>query len=254
MPPPPSTPDSRYPPARGAAGRHDEGTPSQLDRIAAVNAHAKRQARGSLGPWLAALAVVVLLVWAYGRQLDRPDASVPEPAARAVAAPLVATVPPVTASEPALASAAPPEVAAEAVPPGTSAPAASAPSTPAIDRARLARAKQEAETRAKALQEEQALARTLAEAQERERREAEQARELADEAKRRTAEAALVRAAPTPTPETQRNVRELCSASSNFVSEQFCRSRECRKAQHQGDAICVRLREIEEARRLGGQQ
>jgi hypothetical protein len=31
-------------------------------------------------------------------------------------------------------------------------------------------------------------------------------------------------------------------------------SRECRKPEHQGDAICVRLREIEEAQRLGGQQ
>ena len=96
------------------------------------------------------------------------------------------------------------------------------------------------------------MARTLAEEQDRERREAERARELADEAKRRAAEAAPVRAAPGPEP--RRNVRELCSASSNIVSELFCRSRECRKPEQQGDATCVRLREIEEAQRLGGQQ
>ncbi len=258
MPPPPSTPDSRYPPARGAAGRHDEGTPSQLDRIAAVNAHAKRQARGSLGRWLAALAVVgTLLALAYEWQRGRPDVSLPARAPRAVATPPVSAAAPATASESAQAPAALESAAVEAVSPATAAPATAAPSAasaPAVDRARQARAKQEAEARAKALQQEQALARTLAEEQDRERREAERARELADEARRRTVEAASAPMRAAPPPEARRNVRELCSASSNFVSEQFCRSRECRKAEHQADAICVRLREIEEAQRLGGQQ
>lgn len=226
-----------------------EATPSQLDRIAEVNARSKRQARGSLGRWLAALAgVALLLALALGWQRDRPDEHkrLPARAPQTVAAPPQAAVQPSAAPEPALAPALP-EVAAA---PAAVAPSAS--SAPAVDRARQARAKQEAEVRAKALQQEQAMARTLAEEQDRERREAERARELADEAKRRAAEAAPSRAAPVPEP--RRNVRELCSASSNIVSELFCRSRECRKPEYQGDATCVRLREIEEAQRLGGQQ
>lgn len=229
-----------------------EATPSQLDRIAEVNARAKRQARGNLGRWLAAVAgLALLLVVAYGLQRDRADHALPAHAPPPVAAPPVEVAPAVAASAPAPA---PPQVAAaEAVPAAAAAPSApSAPSAPAVDRARQARAKQEAEARAKALQQELALARTLAEEQDRERREAERARELAEEAKRRAAEAAPVRAAPAPEP--RRNVRELCAASGNIVSELFCRSRECRKPQYQGDPICVRLREIEEAQRLGGQQ
>ena len=226
-----------------------EATPSQLDRIAEVNARSKRQARGSLGRWLAALAgVALLLALALGWQRDRPDEHkrLPARAPQTVAAPPQAAVQPSAVPEPALAPALP-EVAAA---PAAVAPSAS--SAPAVDRARQARSKQEAEVRAKALQQEQAMARTLAEEQDRERREAERARELADEAKRRAAEAAPSRAAPAPEP--RRNVRELCSASSNIVSELFCRSRECRKPEQQGDATCVRLREIEEAQRLGGQQ
>lgn len=255
MPPSPSPPDSRYPPARGAGGR-EEATPSQLDRIAEVNARAERQARGSLGRWLAALAVVgALLALAYRWQLDRSDADLPARAARTVAAPPVATAPPAAASVPALAPAAREVVLAGALPPATAASVAaapSAPSAPAVDRARQVRAKQEAEARAKALQQEQALARSLTEAQERERREAEQARELADETRRRSAEAAPMRTAPAP--EVRRNVRERCAASSNIVGEMFCRSRECRKPENQGDPTCVGLREIEEAQRRGGQQ
>ena len=233
-----------------------EATPSQLDRIAEVNARSKRQARGSLGRWLAVVAVVAaLLVLAYRWQQDRTDESLPVRAPQTVAAPPLAAVPPFAASAPALAPAAPDVAATELVPQAAAVAAEAAPSAPsarAVDRARQARTKQDAEARAKALQQEQAVARTLAEEQDRERREAERARELADEAKRRAAEAAPVRAAPAP--EARRNVRELCSASSNIVSELFCRSRECRKPEYQGDATCVRLREIEEAQRLGGQQ
>jgi hypothetical protein len=233
-----------------------EATPSQLDRIAEVNARSKRQARGSLGRWLALVAVVAaLLVLAYRWQQDRSDESLPVRAPQPVAAPPLADVQPTAASAPALAPALPDVVAAEAVPQGAAASAAAAPtasSAPAVDRARQARAKQEAEARAKALQQELALARTLAEEQDRERREAERARELADDAKRRAAEAAPSRAAPAPEP--RRNVHDLCSASSNIVSELFCHSRECRKPENRADATCVRLREIEEAQRLGGRQ
>lgn len=258
MSPSPSTPDSRYPPARGTPGHGAWATPSQLDRIAEINARARRQARGERGRWLAALAAVAgLLVLAYGWQLRRGDAGPPLPAARPAAAALSATTPPTVAAAPVQAAAAPPAVAALVLPAvaAASSSASSAASAPAtVDRVRQARARQEAEVRARALQQEQALARGLAQEQERERerREAEQAREAADDATRRGAEAAPVRAASAPEP--RREVRELCAASSNIVSELFCRSRECRKPERQGDPTCVRLREIEEAQRLGGQQ
>ena len=233
-----------------------EATPSQLDRIAEVNARSKRQARGNIGRWLALVAVVAaLLALAYGWPRDRPDETLPLRTPRTVAAPPPAAVHATAASAPALAPAVADVAAAESVPQAAAAPAVAAPtasSAPAVDRARQARAKQEADARAKALQQELALAKTLAEEQDRERREAERERELADDAKRRAAEAAPLRAAPAAEP--RRNVHELCSASSNIVSELFCRSRECRKPQNQGDATCVRLREVEEAQRLGGRQ
>jgi hypothetical protein len=45
-----------------------------------------------------------------------------------------------------------------------------------------------------------------------------------------------------------RGVREACSASGGFVGQQFCQARECRKPEHEGDAVCARLREFEQAR------
>jgi hypothetical protein len=49
-------------------------------------------------------------------------------------------------------------------------------------------------------------------------------------------------------PDTLRSVREVCAGAGGFIGEQFCRSRECRKPEQQGDPVCVRLRDIEEAR------
>jgi hypothetical protein len=54
-----------------------------------------------------------------------------------------------------------------------------------------------------------------------------------------------VRAAPEAAPRA--DVRSLC-ADSTFLAATFCQARECRKAEHQSDPACVRLREIEQAR------
>jgi len=51
----------------------------------------------------------------------------------------------------------------------------------------------------------------------------------------------------------RRDVQTLCAATSgNFISEQLCQSRECRKPELRGDAMCERLREIDLARLLRG--
>jgi hypothetical protein len=253
MPSIPRTPDSRYPASGDSASPGDEPTPSQLDRIAEVNARARRQARGNRGRWLAAVAgAAMLLVLALGWQRDRIDESKPVTAQDPIAASPVAVVQPSAASAAASVPAVPEVAATEAVPQAVAAPAAAAPLEPAADRTRRLRAKQEAQARAKAVQQEQVLARSLADEQDRERREADRARELADEASRRAAQAAPIRASPAPEP--RRNVRESCSASSNIFSENVCLSRECRKSDNQGDPTCVRLREIDEAQRFGGRQ
>lgn len=253
MPSTPRIPDSRYPAYRDTAGRREEPTPSQLDRIAEVNARARREARGSRGRWLAAVVgAAILLALALGWQRDRLDESAQAQAQYPVAASPVAAVQPIAASAAVMAPAVPEGAAAEAVPQAVSASAAASPPVPAVDRNRQLRAKQEAPARPKAVDQEPAPARSLADEQARQRREADQARELADEASRRAAQAGPSRTVPAS--ETRRNVRELCSASGNLFSENACQLRECRKPDQQGDPICVRLRELEEAQRFGGRQ
>jgi hypothetical protein len=252
MPSLPRTPDSRYPANGNTAGRGDEPTPSQLDRIAEVNARAKRQARGGRGRWLAVVTgAAILLVLALAWQRDRFDESKPATAQDRIAAPPLAAVQP-SAAPAAVLPAVPDLAATAAAPPEVAASAAAAPPEPAVDRARQLRATQEAQARAKAVEQEQARARLLADEQDRQRREADRAREQADEASRQAAPAAPMRAAPAPEP--RRTVRELCAASSNIFSENACVLRECRKPDSQGDPTCIRLREIEEAQRFGGRQ
>ena len=38
------------------------------------------------------------------------------------------------------------------------------------------------------------------------------------------------------------------SVVGGFLAQQFCQARECSKAEHQGDAVCARLRESEAER------
>ena len=249
MPTPP-TPRRRV--DRDAARGHDEATPSQLDRIAEINARSKRLARSGAtqAAWVGAAVLLALASWWLLQDPGRgSSAAAPEravPAATGSALPLSMTEP---SSAPALPTPAPaaPEVAAvDAQPPTVAA------SAPAADRARKARAREEAQARATLAQQEDELARSRADEQDRQRREAERARALAEEAGRRPAEPAPARAQPAPEP--RRSVQSLCAASGNFLGELFCHARECRKGEQRDDAICVRLRDIEEAQRRGGQQ
>ena len=250
---------SRHPAAYGAAAAREEPTPSQLDRIAEINSRSKRQARGSRAAWLAigaaAASTAVLLglaAW-WGLQRFDTDASAPPPppvvklAAAAPALPSASVVP-----APAPAPAAWQSPTAELFAQVAAASAALPPSVPDAERARRARARLEAEARAKAAQQDEALARARADEQDRERREAERARELAAQTVPRAAEPAPQRIQPAAEP--SRDVKLLCAASGNFLSENYCQSRECRKTEHRDDAICVRLREIEEARLRGSQR
>lgn len=80
-------------------------------------------------------------------------------------------------------------------------------------------------------------------------READKAREAAVDARQTGADAAVPGVQATGEPRPTRGVRELCAPRGNIVSEMICRTRECRKPEHDKDATCVRLREIEEAQR-----
>lgn len=230
------------------------GRPSQLDIIAEVNADAARQHRGRLALYAAGASAAVLLgaaLWwlMQGRALQAPatpagSAAVGHsPSVTSAAAeqpgPGPATAPATAAAESAPEALAPTEVTAAAA-------------SAADDRARKARARRESEVRA-AAELQMAQARLQLEAQDRQQREAEreaqQVRVLVDAAGRRAA--AQVRDQPPVEP--QRGVRERCLASGNIVSEFLCHSRECRKPEHASDALCTRLREIEEARRHSGQ-
>lgn len=266
MPPLPTPPAPRLRTGASASTHRADATPSQLDIIAEINANAARQHRGRQALRMAVAGVAVLLAAALWWSMQGG-------AARAPAPPLPATAVPAETlrDRPAAVAQATPAASAAAVPAlpdpaATTAQGALPASAPmeatavplaetaaAADRARKARARREAEARASALQVQQERSRV--EAQERQQREAEreaqQARELAEAASRRAAEQAPAPAQPAAEP--RRGVREQCSVSGNIFSELFCHSRECRKPEHANDAICIRLREIEEAQRRGGQ-
>jgi type IV secretory pathway VirB10-like protein len=237
----------------------DDATPSQLDIIAEINARAARQHRGRWAQRVAMVGGAVLLgaaLWWYMQggalrapspvvQRDPVPAETPRdtPAALAQATPVASAAagsdlrdPSATPAQGTLAASAPIDA--------TTAPLAG---PAAVDkRARMTRA------RASELQQERSQAETQTRQQRESDREAQQARELADAASRRAAEQAPP-APNQPAAEPRRDVRGLCSASRNLVSEQFCHSRECRKPEHANDAICVRLREIEQSRQSGSQ-
>lgn len=258
MPTLPTPPAPRRRTGASTAAHRTDATPSQLDIIAEINARTARHHWGRQAQRMAVAGGAVLLgaaLWwlTQGGAAPAPAPPLPtravpvEQAARsvstAVAVPAL-TDPAATPAQGALPASSAVEVTAA---PLTETAAA------ADDRARKARARREAEARAAELQVQQE--RSRAEAQERQQREAEreaqQARELADVANRRAAEQAPAPAQPAA--EARRGVRERCSASGNIFSELFCQSRECRKPEYANDALCIRLREIEEAKRGGGQ-
>ena len=103
------------------------------------------------------------------------------------------------------------------------------------------REKAEREAHAKALVEQREQARAAAEQEAARRRAAEQAARAAAP----VAAVAPVRPATAPPP---RGVAEIC-AGRNAISRGICEARECMGSAHADEAVCKRLREIDDRRR-----
>lgn len=255
--------ETRHSAPSSVPGAWRDSATSQLDAIAAANerlaaARLRRQAA-----WLASVGGVALLVsaalWRPAREAPRPMVAGSIAEARAV--PVVARPQPaVAAAAPAVVAPAPPMAAPLPQPTAPTAvvsDAALVVASPPDEAARKARLAQAAEARRKAAAQqaqeraradEDALRERRAQEQQEQAERAQHQQQLAEAARERAAaaeqarrQAALLAQAP------RRSVREACNASS-FLGEQLCHARECRKAEHQGEALCVRLRDIELAR------
>lgn len=256
---PPSAAAGPAPQRATAAPRREANALSQLDRIAAQNLRAPAHGLGGGAVLLALLGGLVVLgsatMWrgAGGsearearpgvvaeRRDSRPAAvavtvATPAPAAAVAETAAPHTVAAPTSTPPALAA---PEPAAAAV----------ALADPAADEAaHKARVKQVADARRKAAQlaQERAAAEETQRLQLAQQRESERAQQQLAEQARQRAAAEQARSQPVQLAlETRRSVSESCAGGSLF-SRQFCRARECAKAEHQGDAVCINLREDE---------
>ncbi|MFZ2824783.1 MAG: serine/threonine protein kinase, partial [Hydrogenophaga sp.] len=62
-----------------------------------------------------------------------------------------------------------------------------------------------------------------------------------------TAAPSATPAAPGATPGA--TVDQVCAGSGNFLARDFCRMRECGKPSFASDPVCVRFRQMDEARR-----
>lgn len=250
--------------SRGAAvpGSRDAVALSQLDRIAAQNLRPPAHGLGGTGMLLALVGGLVVLgsasMWRgsadelqHVARKAMPAESHSAPAAAPSVTPtaVAATAAAAEATTPGVVAAPEPTLhALAAVEPATAAAAATEPS--ADDAARKARAKQVAEARRKSAQaaQERALAEETQRHQLAQRREVERAQQQLDEQQaRQRAAAEQARAQSLQLAlNTHRSVSESCAAGS-LISRQFCRARECAKAEHQGDAVCVNMREDEMA-------
>ncbi len=269
------------PQAPAAAGGLQRLTPlsreavmSQLDRIAGVDA--PPLAAHGLGGMAGVMALVgglvvvgMALMWqAPEEPLRRPSAQAAPAAKVAVVAAPVARLPdtatasatPVVTAQPTAPAAPLPLVAAAQPEPRNVVAAAALTAAKASvandDAARQARAKQQAAAarrKAALLAQEQAAheqqAQRDAALAENKRERAEQA---AEEERRRLAAAERKRAAAAvlvALDTSRRSVAETCAVSGGFFGQNSCRAQECGKAEHQRDAVCLRLREIEEVQR-----
>ncbi len=122
-----------------------------------------------------------------------------------------------------------------------------------MERARQAREKLDRDARARAVAEQQRAAEA-----ERQRRESEIARQREEEARQRAVvpqpAAPAAKESPAVQPAPAQTVRQICSGRTNIVSEQLCRSRECRKPAFAADPICVKLKELEGSNTRQGEQ
>jgi type IV secretory pathway VirB10-like protein len=242
---------ARSEPPSTVPGAWRDSAISQLDALAAANDSLAASARRRKIAWAVVLGGAAL--WLLSASLStsvRNDAPRRPSVAPSALAPV--SVPSATASV-RQAPADPPAAQAEALPVAVA---------PIDDAARKPVVAVSADTRRKAAALAQERAR-LDEQALRRQREIEQAQaERASE--QQQADAARERAAAVDqarrqsmmlaqnSQDTRRNVREVCASSGGFIAQQFCHSRECRKADFQDDAVCQRLREIEVARLLHG--
>jgi hypothetical protein len=238
------------PPARPL----DAAAMCQLDQIAAQNLQTSRQGLGGGALLLALVGGLVILgsasMWSAGTDApSKPAAVVAEARPAPVADVVLAQTPPVAVAPPIVATIEPTTIPA-ALQPALAAAVAAEPVALVDDAARKARAAKAAEARRKAAQlaQERALAeeaQRLQLAQQREAERAQQQQQLAEQARQRAATEQMRLASLQLAATTQRSVADMCSGAGNFISQQFCRTRECGKAEHHGDAACIRLRENE---------
>lgn len=233
------------------AGPHPEASPTSARADAAHAGPATATtsvapARGVIGkrPLQVGLLLgaAALATWFYlHQQSSRPEQPMPAPVAAA------------TAVEAQASTASVPEVPAPATEPVTAPvqpafdPAASAATAEQMieqnkQRARLNQQRLERERRERLLAaQEQARA-----ARELERQREEQASRQAD-----IAAAQSVRTSPATTPPVAPalTVARICDQAGNFFAREVCRLRECNKASHANDPICVNFRRMEENNR-----
>jgi hypothetical protein len=228
---------------------------SQLEALARANERAAARARRRRRNWMLALGGLVLL-WAVS--MWRQAAEPPRVPAPLEAARVPTMAPAATAAAP-LASPVATVVAGVAPTADAPDPVAAAPANAVVaaaddEAARKARAlarRKAAQAQARAQQEEAqqrhqlALAAQLDAEREQQRRADAAARERAERAERAEHERrqALLLAASAP-----RGVADLCRDSGGWAAEQRCQERQCWKAEHRADAVCLRLRDIELAR------
>lgn len=216
-------------------------------------AAAAKNARPAWSRWMGVMVATGIALgvgWWLGTRQTAPSP--------AQAAPLpVATVP---------APAVPPVV--EAPPPTPANSGATAATAPTADTASAASAVDRLRQSVELLEHQD---RARAAALEQQRTKLMQDRQRADEARRRTDALAAAAAgttlhvapapAPAPAPVAQApaaaavtaaaapSVDQLCAGSSNVFARDFCRMRECGKAVFATDPVCVRFRQMDEARR-----
>jgi type IV secretory pathway VirB10-like protein len=257
----PSITSSSAPPAgrpgRGPALPWRDSATMQLDRLEAAQRSSAPAGAGGSVTLLAMVGGLLVLglatLWQPGSSVPaRPAARVAPaaPSAAPAATPLPTPASPTLADSPTPSAPGPLPAVAPAAP---ETPAPTATALAADDTQRQARARQLAQARRQAAQ----LAAERAAADEAQRlQRAQQVREQELAAQQRAAEEARQRSAAADLAAQRqsalalngrRSVGELCAAAGGFLSRQFCQARECRSADNQGDAVCVRLREIETA-------
>jgi hypothetical protein len=254
-----STPPFAKPPvapqlAHRAGRPRDEAVLSQLDQIAEQNLQASRHGLGASAMFLALIGGLVILgsasMWSTGDEPPRkPVAAVTEARPAPAVAVAAAAPTPVIAAAPQAVTPVAPTVQAPPEP-VLAAVAAAEPMPAADDAARKARVAKAAEAKRKAAQlaQERALAEETQRLQLALQREGERAQQLAEQTRQRAAAEQAHLAAMQLASDSRRSVGDVCSAAGGFISQQFCQARECRKAEHLGDGICVTLRETEAAR------